>query len=161
MTKSLFLISLTLTFILAACAPTTQPVPIATSGPSPLTSPLGAPQVISVTYHRSGGIAGADDTWQISADGKVSHQGQTAGAPRQLTTTQMSDLTAAIRAANFMSLADSYVPQDTCCDRYLYEITVMLDGQSKTVRTIDASPTAPAELTSLVDTLNRLVSSAQ
>jgi len=68
-----------------------------------------------------------------------------------------ADDPAAIRAADFMSLEDSYVPKDTCCDRYLYEITVTIGGQSKTVRTIDASPTAPAGLTSLVDTLNRLV----
>jgi hypothetical protein len=145
MSRSLILISLTLMFILVACAPTTQP-------PS---------QTISVTYHRSGGITGADDTWQISADGKVSHQGQTAGTSQQLTAAQMADLAAAVRTANFMSLADSYVPQDTCCDRYLYEITVTSDGQSKTVQTIDASPTAPAELTHLVNTLNQLVSSAQ
>jgi len=69
----------------------------------------------------------------------------------------MAELTAAVRAANFMSLEDSYVPKDSCCDRYLYEITVTIGGHSKTVRTIDASPTAPAELTQLVDTLNQLV----
>jgi hypothetical protein len=53
------------------------------------------------------------------------------------------------------------VPRDTCCDRYLYEITVTLGGQSKTVRTIDAAPAAPAELTQLIDTLNRLVAPAR
>jgi len=110
-----------------------------------------------VNYHRSGGFSGADDTWTIAADGTVSHQGRTPGTPEQLTAAQMAELAAAIRAADFMSLEDSYVPKDTCCDRYLYEITVTIGGQSKTVRTIDASPTAPAGLTSLVDTLNRLV----
>jgi len=108
-------------------------------------------------YHRSGGFAGADDTWSMAADGTVSHQGQTTGTPEQLTATQMAELTAAVRVANFMSLENSYVPKDTCCDRYLYEITVTLGGQSRTVRTIDAAPTAPAALTQLIDTLNRLV----
>ena len=69
----------------------------------------------------------------------------------------MAELAAAIRAANFMELQDSYLPKDTCCDRYEYTITISTNGQSKTVRTIDASPTAPPELTQLVDTLNRLV----
>ena len=156
MAKSFILMSLAVVLTLAACAPLTTPPPIATSGPSPEAS-----QGISITYHRSGGIAGTDDTWIISADGTVSHQGSTMGAPAQLTAAQMAELTTAIRAANFMSLEDSYVPENTCCDRYLYEITVTVNGQSKTVQTIDASPTAPAELTQLVDTLNQLVTSAK
>ncbi len=159
MAKNLCVLSLLIAFTLVACAPVTQPPPIVTPGPSPLTSPLAAPQITSITYHRSGGIAGTDDTWKISADGKVSHQGQTAGTPAQLTSAQMADLVAAIRAANFTSLADSYMPDNVCCDRFQYEITVVLDGQSKTVRTIDASPNAPVELNRLVETLNRLVSS--
>ena len=160
MTKSLCLTSLVLALMLGACAPTTMPVPTATRGPSPLASPLeelAASPEISVSYHRSGGFSGADDTWTIAADGAVSHQGQTPGTPEQLTAMQMAELAAAIRTADFMSLEDSYVPKDTCCDRYLYEITVTIGGHSKTVRTIDASPSAPAGLTSLVDTLNRLV----
>ncbi len=160
MTKGLLLTIFVLVFVLGACAPTTLPAAVATLGPSPLASTLeggAAAQQISVTYHRSGGLAGRDDTWTISADGTVSHQGQTTGTPQQLTPAQMAELAAAIRAANFMSLEDSYVPQDTCCDRYQYEITVTIGGHPKTVRTIDASPTAPAELTGLVDTLNRLV----
>lgn len=162
MVKILPLTCLVLAFMLGACAPTTMPAPATTRGPSPSASPLAsqaASQEISVTYHRSGGFAGTDDTWIISADGTVSHQGQTPGTPEQLTAAQMAELTAAIRAANFMSLEDSYVPQDSCCDRYLYDITLTIDGHAKTVHTIDASPTAPAELTSLVDTLNRLVAS--
>ena len=172
MAKSLFWVSFVLGLVLAACAPATLPPPIATSGsssvaspvttpgPSPLASPLEpqpAPQGISIIYHRSGGIAGTDDTWKITLDGTVAHQGQTAGTPEQLTTAQMVELTSAIRAANFMALEDSYVPQDTCCDRYTYEITVTVGSQSKTVSTIDASPTAPAELTQMIDTLNRLL----
>ena len=160
MTKSLLLTSLVLALLLGACAPATMPAPIATRGPSPLASPLegqAASQEITISYHRSGGFSGTDDTWTLSADGTVSHQGQTSGTPEQLTAAQMAELAAAIRAADFMSLEDSYVPKDTCCDRYLYEITVTIGGHSKTVRTIDASPTAPAGLTSLVDTLNRLV----
>ena len=164
MAKSLFWVSLVLGLVLAACAPAVLPTPIATPGLSPLVSPLVSPLEppigppgISLIYHRSGGLAGTDDTWKISSDGTVAHQGQTAGTPQQLTTVQMAELLAAIRAANFMSLEDSYVPQNTCCDRYMYEITVTLGGQSKTVSTIDASPTAPNELTQLIDTLNRLL----
>ncbi len=161
MAKSLLLMSLVLALTLGACAPAALPSPSGTSSSTPFTSPSRpqtAPQEISVTYHRSGGLAGTDDTWIISAGGNVSHQGQAAGAPEQLTAAQMAELTAAIQAANFMSLEDSYVPQNTCCDRYTYEITVTIGDLSKTVQTIDATPTAPAELTQLVNTLDRLVS---
>ena len=172
MAKSLLWLSFVLGLALAACAPAAMPSPFTTPEPSPLASPLATPgssplasplepqpvpQGSSIIYHRSGGIAGTDETWKITLDGTVTHQGQSAGSPEQLTTAQMAELTAAIRAANFISLEDSYVPQNTCCDRYTYEITVTLGGQSKTVTTIDASPTAPAELTQLIDTLNRLL----
>jgi hypothetical protein len=164
MAKNTLLMCFVLVWMLVACAPTTLPSPSATTGSSPLNSPLDtettSPDVF-VIYHRSGGFAGTDDTWVISADGTVSQQGTTAEAPTQLTEAQMAELTSALRAANFMSLEESYVSENTCCDRYLYEITVTMGGQSKTVRTIDASPTAPAELNQLIDTLNRLVAPAQ
>ena len=163
MAKSLFWVSIVLGLALAACAPATLPSPIATPGPSPLASPLEPPTVpqgISIIYHRSGGFAGTDDTWKIAADGAVSHQGQTASAVERLTSTQMAELAEAVRAANFMSLEESYVPKDICCDRYLYEITVILAGQTKTVRTLDASPTAPVELNRLIDMLNQLVATS-
>jgi hypothetical protein len=79
------------------------------------------------------------------------------GLPEQLSDAQLAELAKAIQQADFMSLEDSYVPKDTCCDRFLHEITVTLGGQTKTVRTLDSSPTEPPGLTQLVQTLNRLV----
>ena len=110
---------------------------------------------VFVTYQRSGGLMGAHDTWLIDSQGKVSTPGS--GAAAQLTSTQMAELIAAIRLANFTALQDSYLPKDTCCDRYEYTVTITINGQSKTVHTIDASPTAPPELTQLINTLTRLV----
>ncbi len=81
-------------------------------------------------------------------------------ALQPLTPAQRAQLLAALRVANIMALNDSYVPQDTCCDRYEYTLTVATNGQSKTIHTIDASPTAPPELTQLIDTLNQLVNTA-
>jgi hypothetical protein len=143
--------SLALLLIMTACAPANVPAP--TASPEEQTA---SPEIV-IVYHRSGGFAGTDDTWTIAADGTVTHEGQSAAKPQQLTSAQMDELTAAIRAANFMSLEDSYVSEYTCCDRYQYEITVTIGSQSKTVQTIDASPTAPAELNQLIDVLNQLV----
>jgi hypothetical protein len=91
----------------------------------------------------------------IDPQGKVSSPGS--GATAQLTSAQMAELIAAIRLANFTALQDSYLPKDTCCDRYEYTVTITINGQSKTVYTIDASPTAPPALTQLINTLTRLV----
>jgi hypothetical protein len=154
MTTKHLLVGLIFTLALGSCARSVVPSPIATPAPSPLASPQAVSE-ISVIYQRSGGFAGANDTWTIDPQGKVTHQGS--GTSSQLTLAQRAELASAIRAANFMALEDSYVPQDTCCDRYEYTMTITANGQSKAVRTIDASPTAPPELTQLVDTLNRLV----
>jgi hypothetical protein len=151
-----FLVGLILTLTLVGCARSSVPGPIGTPAPSPLISPLAVPDVY-ITYQRSGGFVGANDTWTIDPQGKVIHQGS--GTSTQLTSDQLTELTVAIRSANFTAFADSYIPKDTCCDRYEYAITITLNDHFKTVRTSDASPTAPMELTQLVDTLNRLVPS--
>jgi hypothetical protein len=90
----------------------------------------------------------------IAADGRVTYNGRGAGEARQLSSEQTDALLTAVRAADFMSLDESYVPEDTCCDRFLYEITVTFAGQTKTVRTIDAAPDQPEGLTQLIDALN-------
>ena len=154
MTAKHLLLGVIFTLALVGCARSVVPSPLATPAPSPLTSPPAVPEVY-VTYQRSGGLVGAHDTWIIDLQGKVTPPGS--GASAQLTSAQMAELTAAIRIANFTALQDSYLPKDTCCDRYEYTITITVNGLSKTVHTIDASPTAPPELTQLINTLTRLV----
>ena len=154
MTAKHFLISLILTLALVSCTRSMAPGAIGTSAPSPLATPPAVSE-ISITYQRNGGLVGAHDTWIIDPQGKVSSPGS--GAAAQLTSAQMAELTAAIRLANFTALQDSYLPKDTCCDRYEHTVTITINGQSKTVHTIDASTTAPPELTQLINTLTRLV----
>ena len=149
-----FLMYLILTLALVGCARSVVPSPIATPAPSPLATPPAVSE-ISITYQRNGGLVGAHDTWMIDAQGTVSSPGS--GATAHLTSAQKAELIAAIRLANFTALQDSYLPQDTCCDRYEYTVTITINGQSKTVHTIDASPTAPPALTQLINTLTRLV----
>jgi len=141
--------------ILIACAP-------AASGPASTPEvtrsfPEGDAQSVDtafIVYHRSGGFGGFDETWTIAADGAVAHSGRGAGNALQLSSAQTDALIEAVRAADFMSLDKSYVPENTCCDRFLYEITITLDGQTKTVRTLDAAPDQPERLTQLIDALN-------
>ncbi len=134
---------------LVGCAQLVAPAPTQ----SPLASPLTTNDLL-IRYHRSGGFGGFDDTWIIHADGRVEYVGKAAQSSKQLNPAQLSTLLAAVRASNFTALSESYVGQNTCCDRFMYEITITLDGQTKTVRTIDAADNQPLELTNLLAALN-------
>lgn len=144
---------------LAGCATLTSPSVSPTSQASPLASPLTTPTPNNwlVRYHRSGGFAGFDETWFIYSDGRVEHVGKGSGRSIQLTSDQITALVGALRTTGFMALKDSYVPKNQCCDRFLHEITVSLDGQQKTVQTLDAAPDEPPALTNLISLLNGLL----
>lgn len=131
---------------LVACAPAAAPT----------TSPA-TPSGLLVQYQLSGGIAGLSETWLIYADGRVEHSGSGSGQARQLSPDQITTVVAAMRAANFASLKESYVPLNQCCDRFLYVITLTLDGQTRTVRTLDAAPDEPPALTRLLSVINTIL----
>jgi hypothetical protein len=157
---------------LAACAPATAqvpPVPTAPaatptveptateSAPAPMatpTSPAAPAHTLLIQYHRSGGIAGLDETWLFYADGVVDHAGRGQGRATQLSASQLAALMAVVRSPEVAALKESYVPANTCCDRFLHEITLTLDGQTKSVRTLDAAPDQPPALTSLLEAIN-------
>ena len=83
----------------AACAPAIAPN--ATQSPLASTSPLAPPPAVDswvIRYHRSGGIAGVDETWTIFADGKVQYAGKGAEGPMQIAPDQMNALIAAALA---------------------------------------------------------------
>lgn len=137
---------------LGGCAGLVQP------GMSPLDSPLAPPAGAILRYQRTGGFGGFDETWVIDADGRVTHSGRGPGTDRQLTPDEMAQLINAIRAANPASLKASYIPKNTCCDRFTHALTITLDGWTGTVLTLDAAPDEPPALTSLLSTLNSLLS---
>ncbi len=136
---------------LAGCASLVQP------GASPLASPLPAPMGVILQYQRVGGIGGFDETWTIEASGRVTHAGRGPGTDRQLTPDQLAQLIGAIRAAQAAGLNASYVPVNTCCDRFMHTLTLALDGDTRTVTTLDAAPDEPPALTNLLATLSGLL----
>ncbi len=139
---------------LAACAPAATQSPATPTVPPTHTLPGDS---LFIRYHRSGGIAGVDETWLIYTSGRVEHSGRGFGHPVQLSASQLASLTAAAQSPEVAALKDSYVPADTCCDRFLHEIALTLDGQTKTVRTLDAAPDEPPALTNLLNVLNTVL----
>lgn len=138
--------------LLAGCATLTEPGPTTSPVASPVMTP--APTEVVITFHRSGGFSGRDETWQVYGDGRVTYVGNGTGQDGQLAPDRLAALIEAARAARFDQLQDSYVPANTCCDRFFYDLTITLDGRTKTVHTIDAAPDQPAALTQLLNTLN-------
>ncbi len=148
---------------LAACVPATLESPTAApvanratpavEWPTPAQGtpmPAGSP---FIRFHRSGGIAGVDETWLFYADGRVEHTGRGPGRAQSLNGSQLGALMKAARSPEVAALKESYVPENTCCDRFLYEITLVVDGQTKTVRTLDAAPDQPPALNNLLDAI--------
>lgn len=110
-----------------------------------------------VVYHRSGGFGGFDETWSIYADGRVEHAGRGSGQASQLTPDRVNGLITAIRSIDLTSIQDSYVGSDTCCDRFIYDLTITLDDRTKSIKTIDGAEDEPVALTHLLTTIDDLV----
>lgn len=142
---------------LVGCAqlvtPGAKPAPTAPPQVSPLVSPLTSPITVpasnvAIQVHRTGGIAGVNDTWLIYGDGRVEYSGAGSSQSKQLTPDQMSTLNAAVR--DVLAMPGAYTAKDACCDRFVYDITIMSDGQTKSVHTVDAASDEPQPVTNLM-----------
>jgi hypothetical protein len=139
-----------------------QSSPVATSMPEDSvdeqarreTGRVNVPDDAAIIFHRGGGFAGVDERWIIYPDGRIEGP---AGEQRQVKPEQVQALLETIQAAGFFDLDNSYVPLNTCCDRFTYAITVQVGDKTKTVRTIDASPTQPEQLTTIINAIGELL----
>ncbi len=135
-------------------APGTQPSPTTSPLTSPLASPLAVPGgSLVILVHRTGGLAGVDETWTMYDDGRVAYTGHGTGTQ---TNQISSDAVAAVMAlarANFAALDTEYNPANTCCDRFVYEITITVNGQSKTIHAVDGATDEPPTTTQILTAL--------
>jgi hypothetical protein len=108
-------------------------------------------------YERSGGIAGFQDLLTVYPDGHAVLNRRGEETSLQVTAEQMAALNSSFAVANFLSLSETYLPADTCCDRFSYTIHYRdtASGRVHSVMAMDGS--APPELMALLETLNRLV----
>jgi hypothetical protein len=107
----------------------------------------------SGSIHVSGGFAPIDETWILGADGTVLGPDDYLS---RLTDDERRSLEAAINAARFFELDAEYLPDDECCDRRLYELTLTRGGVTHTVTTLDGAA-APESLFLLIQTLLEVV----
>lgn len=111
-----------------------------------------------IIYQRSGGFAGVHEQWTVYPDGRIV---ATDGREWQVTPEQVEQLLAEIEALGFFEMNSRYMPLNTCCDRFTYEITVHHGDRVNTVTTIDAAPDAPPELWHVIDEISHWVSALE
>jgi hypothetical protein len=108
----------------------------------------------AIVYRRSGGFAGVSEQWIIYADGRI-----TAGNGRQwqVKPERVEQILDDIQALGFFEMKGRYMPLNTCCDRFTYEITVRRGGVVHTVVTMDAAPDAPVALWQILEKVSSLL----
>ena len=116
-------------------------------------APLQKPWNVEV--RSSGGFAGRGmGSYALSSDGKLEVT-RPNGQPCSLTIDdeKLHDFEAVLGATFPDKWADSYIPENSCCDRFLYSMT-FTEGKTQTqTRWIDAPPPMPADLEALVQAM--------
>jgi hypothetical protein len=118
--------------LVAACA-------VATLAPA---APAAAAPILatSITLDRSGGFAGLQETFVVkrsTPDGRPSLR--------------------MVGTREFLRLRSSYQPDNPCCDRFAYTLTVSYrNGFRKTVSTVQGTTTAPEILWDVISEVERV-----
>ena len=139
----LTLFGILILLLLSGCAETAhapEDAPEATATPAP--TPTFAANM-AVLFKRTGGIAGLNEEWLLFTDGRIETNSPTSPT---LSADQVSQLLNSLDAAGFFTLDSTYLPEDSCCDRFLYQITAVQGSTYHTVTTLEATPDMPEAL---------------
>ncbi len=139
-----FMLGIVIVWVLAGCRAETAHAPenevLETATPAPTATVLPNTAVI---FKRSGGIAGLNETWTIFTDGRIQ---ASSGDSSQIPSETVSQLLNSLKTAGFFDLDSNYLPEDSCCDRYFYEITAVNNTTFHTVTTVENTPDMPESL---------------
>ena len=109
----------------------------------------------SIEVSTSGGLTGRGiGSWKIASDGTVTVR-QMNGAECSFETTdeELRTISRLLAAAKPGRWRESYVPENTCCDRIEYSLELDEAGRISTTRWLDAPPSAPKDLTELANAI--------
>jgi hypothetical protein len=130
--------------LLAGCSIETAYAPENESVKTPTSAPTATyASNTAVIFKRSGGFAGLNEEWIIFVDGRIQASN---GDTSQISPETVSQLLNSLETAGFFNLNDSYLPEDSCCDRFFYEITAVNNTTFHTVITIEDTPDMPEAL---------------
>lgn len=116
-------------------------------------------------FQRSGGITGELMTVRIYPDGTIERaQGEPAlDMPVDTATIDPATVEAlmtALEEAGYFDLDRTYLPDDLCCDRYLYLVGVERGETVHTVEALDATPDTPDALWTSMQLIEEAVAQA-
>jgi hypothetical protein len=131
--------------VLSSCrsAGVTQPAAASDQPTAPVDS--NTPVIV---LRRSGGFAGVMQEWQIFADGRVlAKDGQARQTEVQVPAEAVTELLTWLEGSGFFTAdVPTPNPDEACCDRFLYELTVYANGRSNTVVALDSPENLPEDL---------------
>jgi hypothetical protein len=128
-----------------APAPTQPPVPTAppTQAPAPtgmVQTSTGSTDDILVTYHKSGGFAGIDETLTVHANGKLDLHSRAVGdKTAQVDPSELRELRKLLESPEFAGVQLPAPP--VAPDQFVYELTVM--GSAQPIVTADGAQDPP------------------
>ena len=144
---------------LAGCSSpqiSTQALPGETKSPNDESGETG--KDLMIVLKRSGGFAGVDESWRISADGRILASD---GKASQASTDSIRAAVDELNSLGFFAMSSSYMPLDTCCDRFTYQLSVTVDGKSHTVTALEGAQETPEDFWKAINVVNQLLDQAE
>jgi len=157
--KTVAIILLLAIAALAGCSSpqiSTEALPGETKSPNDESGETG--KDLLIVLKRSGGLAGVDESWRISADGRILASD---GKASQVSSDAIRAAVDELDSLGFFEMKDSYMPLDTCCDRFTYQLSVTVDGKSHTVTALEDAQETPEEFWKAIDIVNGLLKEQQ
>ncbi|VAW34905.1 hypothetical protein MNBD_CHLOROFLEXI01-5278 [hydrothermal vent metagenome] len=138
------LLGIVILILLAGCSIETAYAPEneAAKTPTPAPTPTFTPNT-AVIFKRSDSLTDLNEEWIIFTDGRIEAN---SGDTSQISAEKVSQLLNSLESAGFFDLDDSYLPEDSCCDRFLYEIMAVNNTTFHTVTTLEDTPDMPEAL---------------
>jgi hypothetical protein len=97
----------------------------------------------TLSYQRSGGFAGLDETWLIYGDGRIVEPN---GNETLIEPEQVAQLLVDLEEAGFFQLDPTYEPENPCCDRFTYVLTAQVGERANRMSAVDGVESVPEEL---------------
>jgi hypothetical protein len=118
---------------------------------NPAATPSAGPLIL---YHRSGGIAGLDETFQVYADGLI-----TSGDHKnwRVTPADVQRLMDQINQSGFYQVNQAGPFVVPCCDRLTYSLTVNLNGKTHLAQIFDGATDQPAAIQKAIDAVEQFI----
>ena len=117
-----------------------------------------------IIFRRSGGVAGKEVEYRILARGMLEKRSgdQPAGVEMlQVAPEEVAQLLEFLKASGFFELEGDYFPEDPCCDRFHYTITVNDHGRTHTIETVEATPGVPDAVWDSIELIQQFIENVE